>query len=638
MLLNKSKEFESSYKYWMYLGCGISIYAITAWLFPFAKFNFYIFPEETIDDFNSLSKDLAVSYLMGVFVYLLTGPLRSKIKRKRKKWELYDLILRLSNINDKLLSSIGVERVELLTKENYQKNYNKEIQKELDDELTPLLHQLSCWENILTEKECDMIANIYISKSIEICDENTDDTTADTNFRRLEDLCTNITELYNNIVEEVNPQGHKLRNNLWKKASFFLFLSFGWLSTYGQELTVKSFVEKTNDLAASTYERKDDNGDPCALVKIQLATAGAQFSPNLVGNVEYKVDEYWVYLPTINKHLEVKHPNYLPFDVVFADYGIKLEPKRTYSLVLSLPETGYGSVSVAVLPDESDVYIDDKKVGTTPLFLQNVPVGKHKLEVKNIGLETLSENITVEEVQIYSIENKELIPFSFTVNGVSFDMIKVEAGTFMMGATPEMGVHNDDERPVHQVTLTNNYYLGKYEVTQALWKAVMGSNPSYYKGDNLPVEMVSWNMCQEFLDKLNRITGKNFRLPTEAEWEYAARGGKKSRGYRYSGSNSLPDVAWYAENSKGKTHHVGIKQPNELGFYDMSGNVSEWCQDRYGDYSSSAQTNPNGPENGVSRVYRGVGKLHSEGSTSERYHNSQTLDDNFLGLRLCLSE
>lgn len=420
---------------------------------------------------------------------------------------------------------------------------------------------------------------------------------------------------------------------------FLFLLVLDLIPAHSQELTVKSFVAKTNDLDASTYERKDGNGVPCVLVKVQLAKAGAQFSPNLVGNVEYKVDEYWVYLPTINKHLEVKHPSYLPFDVVFADYGIKLEPKRTYSLVLYLPETGYGSVSVAVLPDESDVCIDDKKVGTTPLLLQNVPVGKHKLEVKNIGLETLSENITVEEGQINSIENKELIPFSFTVNGVSFDMIKVEAGTFMMGATPEMGITHYNEKPVHQVTLTNNYYLGKYEVTRALWKAVMGSNITWsYDDDNFPVVNVSWNMCQEFIDKLNRITGKNFRLPTEAEWEYAARGGKKSRGYRYSGSNSLPDVAWYQGNSKGGTHPVGTKQPNELGFYDMSGNVSEWCQDWYGKYSCSAQTNPNGPESGVSRVYRGGSKDDGGLHSSSREYNSPTLRDYFLGLRLCLSE
>ena len=158
-------------------------------------------------------------------------------------------------------------------------------------------------------------------------------------------------------------------------------------------------------------------------------------------------------------------------------------------------------------------------------------------------------------------------------NGITIDMVKVEAGTFMMGATSEMENSESWEQPVHKVTLTNDYYMGKYEVTQALWQVVMGSNPSYFKGDNLPVEVVSWDTCQVFINKLNSMTGRKFRLPTEAEWEYAARGGKKSRGYQYSGSNNISDVAWYNENSESKTHPVGMKLANELGLYDMTGNV-----------------------------------------------------------------
>ena len=190
-------------------------------------------------------------------------------------------------------------------------------------------------------------------------------------------------------------------------------------------------------------------------------------------------------------------------------------------------------------------------------------------------------------------------------NGINIEMMKVEAGTFKMGATSEMDVGDSSEKPVHQVTLTKDYYIGKYEVTQALWKAVMGSNPSFFKGDNLPVESVSWDDCQEFINKLNSLTGRNFRLPTEAEWEYAARGGKKSRGYKYSGSNNDDNVAWNYHNSDQNTHPVGTKQANELGIYDMSGNVMEWCQDWYGSYSCSPQTNPTGVTSGSKRVYRG---------------------------------
>ena len=223
----------------------------------------------------------------------------------------------------------------------------------------------------------------------------------------------------------------------------------------------------------------------------------------------------------------------------------------------------------------------------------------------------------------------------FTVNGVSFEMVRVEGGTFRMGATSEQGSDAyGDEKPVHSVTLSS-YYIGKTEVTQSLWQAVMGSNPSNYKGSDLPVECVSWNDCQEFIQKLNRLTGRNFRLPTEAEWEFACRGGNNSRGYKYSGSNDIDNVAWYWDNSGRKTHPVATKAPNELGIYDMSGNVWEWCSDWYTSYS---QTNPTGPQNGSPRVYRGGCWLYDARGcrSSFRYGNGPT-DRNFnLGLRLAL--
>ena len=234
--------------------------------------------------------------------------------------------------------------------------------------------------------------------------------------------------------------------------------------------------------------------------------------------------------------------------------------------------------------------------------------------------------------------NEELaIPVN---SNVYVELVKVEAGSFNMGATSEMENPYEDEKPIHRVTLTNNYYIGKYEVTQALWQAVMGSNPSCFKGDDLPVERVSWNDCQDFISKLNAMTGKRFRLPTEAEWEYAARGGKKSRGYQYSGSNTLGDVAWYGDNSGSKTHAVGTKQPNELGIYDMAANVEEWCQDRYGSYSSSPQTNPTGAASGSNRVIRGGDWffLAWDCRTSCRGFRAPGDRFNYLGLRLVLSE
>lgn len=226
-----------------------------------------------------------------------------------------------------------------------------------------------------------------------------------------------------------------------------------------------------------------------------------------------------------------------------------------------------------------------------------------------------------------------------TLSNLMSNMVYVEGGTFTMGATSEQQSPDSDEKPTHRVSLSS-YYIGKYEVTQALWKAVMGSNPSKWKGENLPVENVSWNDCQTFLRKLNAMTGKNFRLPTEAEWEYAARGGNRSRGYQYSGSYIIGDVAWYTDNSGSKTHPVGTKAPNELGIYDMSGNVWEWCHDWKGSYSSSAQTNPTGPSSGSYRVFRGGGWSSYAGGccVANRGFYTPGIGDNNLGLRLALSQ
>ena len=232
------------------------------------------------------------------------------------------------------------------------------------------------------------------------------------------------------------------------------------------------------------------------------------------------------------------------------------------------------------------------------------------------------------------------------VNGVSFTMIAVKGGTFNMGAqsTDPSGTNYDgdafpSEEPVHSVTLSD-YYIGETEVTQELWEAVMGSNPSNSSGNQKPVEKVSWNDCKEFIEKLNQLTGKNFRLPTEAEWEYAARGGNKSKGYKYSGSNTIGNVAWYKDNSSHTTHDVKTKSPNELGIYDMSGNVWEWCEDWYGNYSSGSQTNPAGPSTGSRRVNRGGGWYGNAGycRVSDRFEGIPGGNNFSLGLRLCLSQ
>ena len=227
---------------------------------------------------------------------------------------------------------------------------------------------------------------------------------------------------------------------------------------------------------------------------------------------------------------------------------------------------------------------------------------------------------------------------TFSVKGVSFKMIYVAGGTFTMGATPEQGSDAwDREKPAHSVTL-DGYSIGETEVTQALWTAVMGSNPSLHKGDGYPVECVSWLDCQDFIKKMNSLTGRTFRLPTEAEWEFAARGGTLSRGYKYAGSDNLSDVAWYDGNSGNHTNAVKTKFPNELGLYDMSGNVWEWCNDWCSGYTASSQTNPMGPSSGSRRVYRGGSYVGSARSCRVSYRGCHGPSDSgyHLGLRLAL--
>lgn len=226
---------------------------------------------------------------------------------------------------------------------------------------------------------------------------------------------------------------------------------------------------------------------------------------------------------------------------------------------------------------------------------------------------------------------------NFTVNGVSFTMVYVEGGKFQMGENDDKYKYSDN-RPEHTVTLSS-FCIGQTEVTQELWQAVMGRNPSNHKGEKRPVEQVTWSDCQKFITRLNSLTDQNFRFPTEAEWEFAARGGNYSHGYKYAGSNNLDDVAWYDENSKGRfTSNVATKAPNELGIYDMSGNVMEYCNDLYGHYSSESQTNPKGPVKGSSHIQRGGNYSTREGGCIVTIRFSSSPYDIGIadGLRLAL--
>ena len=463
-----------------------------------------------------------------------------------------------------------------------------------------------------------------------------------------------------------------MRNILLSLILLFAAIS----STFAQELTVKSFKLAGSDLTAQTQPRKDLNDRNCALIKVGLGLQGVQFEGSIMGNVENKTGEYWVYMPQGNRMLKIKHANYAPVMVTFADYGVeKLESNRTYELVVTASGGAQAEqkqkLTIRYTPSSATVLVDNKMVkGKNGVAQTTLPVGQHSFIVFCDGYDseegtvklkastpsnlqiTLSKEATATQQSTVTqpivaqqpvaqtpVANRDNITIPVK-DGISIEMVRVEAGTFTMGATPEMDDPYNWEKPTHQVTLTNDYYIGKYEVTQALWQAVMNSNPSNFKGDNLPVEQVSWDDCQKFISKLNSITGKTFRLPTEAEWEYAARGGKKSRGYQYSGSSIISDVAWCYVNSDSKTHAVGTKQSNELGIYDMTGNVWEWCQDWYGSYSSSSQVNPTGDNSGSNRVNRGGSWSYAARVCRSSYRDSIAPDyrNDDLGLRLVLSE
>ena len=447
-------------------------------------------------------------------------------------------------------------------------------------------------------------------------------------------------------------------------------------SAFAQELTVKTFKLASSDLTAQTQPRKDLNDRNCAVVKVQFVGDILNVEGNVIMPLVKRNNETWVYMPQNTRQMKVITKNYLPLMVTFADYGVeKLESNRTYVLTLLSSSQQQAqqtqTLTIKYTPSSATVLVDNKMVkGTNGVAQTTLPVGQHSYIVfcdgydseegtvklkastpSNLQITLSKEAVAIQQniVSQPAVAQQPIVQapiangnhISIPVkDGISIDMVRVEAGTFTMGATSEMKDSYDSEKPAHQVTLTNDYYIGKYEVTQALWQAVMGNNPSEFKGDNLPVENVSWNDCQKFISKLNLITGKTFRFPTEAEWEYAARGGKKSRGYQYSGSNNLSDVAWYYKNSGIKTHAVGTKQANELGIYDMSGNVSEWCQDRYGDYSKSSQTNPKGSTSGALRVYRGGRySYYSEFCCPLcRGFDTHSTCESGIGLRLALSE
>jgi len=295
--------------------------------------------------------------------------------------------------------------------------------------------------------------------------------------------------------------------------------------------------------------------------------------------------------------------------------GPPVNPDANYTLTIIIHPDAVGTV---VRNPSQNSY----KSGTTVTVTASPKTGYEFIGWGGIDQTSNAATITMDGNLTLTAVLKPITPPAVIEPIVDTGMVLVKGGTFTMGCVPESeNACADNESPAHSVTL-DNYYIGKFEVTQRLYKSVMGKNPSVFNGDSLPVEFVSWNDAQTFIVLLNNRTGNKYRLPTEAEWEYAARGGANGATTKYSGGNNINDVAWYSANSAG-TNKVGFKTPNALKIYDMSGNVWEWVSDWYWKYNSAPQTNPKGPKFGVTRVLRG-GSFESTDTDCRVYKRNDT--------------
>jgi len=304
--------------------------------------------------------------------------------------------------------------------------------------------------------------------------------------------------------------------------------------------------------------------------------------------------------------------------------GIKLDKEE-----LLLPTGGTATLTASLLPysatDKMKWSTGNSNVATVESKDGVAAISKGVVTATSVGTAVIT---------VATKDGKHSATCTVTVINPEPELVMVEGGTFTMGCS------DDDcfefELPQHKVTLSS-FKIAKYEVTQQQWEAVMGNNPSSIKGFDLPAVSVNWYQVQEFIQKLNALSGKNYRLPTEAEWEYAARGGNKSKAYKYSGSNDINAVAWYKANSGSTIHSVGTKAPNELGIYDMSGNVWEWCSDWQALYTEEMQTNPTGPTTGTRHIIRGGDALNFDAYScriSFRSHMSPSNSGAYFGFRL----
>lgn len=356
-------------------------------------------------------------------------------------------------------------------------------------------------------------------------------------------------------------------NQKMKSPLALLLFLFSFSFASAQQLEMLEFKE-TTELSAAQYKEYDSNQNACALIKLGLIANDPVFEGSVVKS-ENKGGVYWLYVPQGTNRLTIQTSNYLPLRVEF-------EPVKslfTYHMTVAPKQNGGGSSTPA------------QPTTATPA---TAPAGN----VLPISIPALpSVNIGGQDVQ--------------QGGPVDFNMVLIKHGRFEMGATPEQQSNEKDETPVHYVTITRDYYIGETEVTQALWERIMGNNPSAYKSPNNPVENITYGDAFDFCRKLSQLTKKTFRLPTEAEWEYAARGAQNMTDTKFSGNNTAEEVGWYRINAGGHHHPVKEKKPNEAGLYDMSGNVWEICEDYKQDYTPGDKRDPVCTKRSDLRVRRG---------------------------------
>ena len=403
-----------------------------------------------------------------------------------------------------------------------------------------------------------------------------------------------------------------------------------------QKLNVKDFKIDPTDPAATQFPVKDENGETCALIIVDLAVDNVKFDGNVIKQERKENGQYWVYVIKGTMFLQINAKNFLSEEVDFTDYNIDGVSVATYRMVVERPNTAdipTGTMIIRSNLRDVDIYVDGQKLSSVAPFAYKGGEGQHQVIMKAPGYndEHATINVRLNRKDETRIDLKAA--GSLSVEGVSYEMVRIEQGSFFMGSK-EMTKYStmNVEQPTHMVNL-RGFMIGKTEVDQRLWQKVMGSNPSLHQGQDLPVENVTWDDCQDFIARLNQMTGKHYRLPTEAEWEMAAVGGQNDFGDRY-GTDRKPDEAGHNGSS---TVAVGAAQkPNTLGLMFMNGNVAEWCQDWFAMYSNENATNPIGPEKGFERVVRGGAYNESDWylRNAHRGHMSPDNSSGSVGLRL----